>query len=152
MTIASSAVQDQQTQDSPSQAEFTVLIDNECPLCKKEGELLLWLDKGRGRLALVDITEPEFDAAEYGTTFEHVMGTIHGVTEKGGLVTGMEVFRRAYAAVGWGWLWAPTGWPGIKAICDAGYRWFAKHRLRLTGRPDACEQGRCRVPGDAPAA
>lgn len=126
--------------------EFIILIDGECPLCRHEANLLAKLDRGRGRLALVDIAEPDFDASKYGTTFDAVMGSIHGVLPSGALVHGMEVFRRAYAAVGWGWLWAPTGWPVLKPIFDGAYRWFAKRRLKLTGRPDPCvEDGRCRV-------
>jgi predicted DCC family thiol-disulfide oxidoreductase YuxK len=73
------------------------------------------------------------------------MGEIHGVTIDGRLVKGVEVFRRAYAAVGWGWMLAPTAWPGLRWVSDAVYRWFAKNRLRLTGRRGACEGGRCRV-------
>ena len=93
----------------------------------------------------MDITDKMFDPAAYGTTHSEVMGTIHGVAD-GELVTGMEVFRRAYAAVGWGWLWAPTGWPGLKWLFDASYRWFARNRLRLTGREgEECDGDRCRV-------
>jgi len=61
------------------------------------------------------------------------------------VIEGMEVFRRAYAAVGLGWLLAPSGWPGVGRLFDAAYRWFARNRLRLTGRgpahacDDACE-------------
>ncbi len=124
---------------------FTILIDGDCPLCRHEANLLKRLDRGHGRLELVDIAEPAFDAGRYGTTFEAVMGTIHGVKPDGSLVTGVEVFRRAYAAVGWGWLWAPTGWPVVKPVVDAAYRFFAKHRLRLTGRPVDCADGRCRI-------
>ncbi|MEL6797878.1 MAG: DUF393 domain-containing protein, partial [Planctomycetota bacterium] len=87
-----------------STPEFTILIDGDCPLCRHEANLMRKLDKGRGNLELVDIAEPDFDASTYGTTFETVMGHIHGVLPDGRLVTGMEVFRRAYAAVGWGWV------------------------------------------------
>ena len=124
-----------------------ILIDYDCPLCRAEAGFLERLDGGRGRLRCVDITGESFDPGAYGATQSEVMGTIHGVTSDGNLVTGMEVFRRAYAAVGWGWLWAPTGWPGLKWAFDAGYRWFARHRLRLTGRKgEACDGDRCRVP------
>jgi len=125
--------------------EFTILLDGDCPLCLHEANLLRRLDGGRGRLELVDIAAEDFNAARYGTTFEAVMGSIHGVLPDGALVHGVEVFRRAYAAVGWGWLWAPTGWPVVKPIVDAAYRFFAKHRLRLTGRGAECVEGRCRV-------
>lgn len=100
------------------------------------------LDKGRGRLRIVDIASPGFRASDYGTTQQEVMGTIHGVREDGVLVTGMEVFRRAYAAVGWPWLLGWTGWRLVRPISDAAYRVFARNRLRWTGR---CEDGSCKV-------
>ena len=127
---------------------FTILIDGACPLCRHEAGLMRRLDRGRGRLAIVDIAAPGFDAARFGTTFEALMGEIHGVLPDGSLVTGVEVFRRAYGAVGWGWLLAPTGWPGLRWAFDRAYVWFARNRLRLTGRP-ACDGDRCKVPTPA---
>jgi len=124
---------------------MTILIDGLCPLCRHEARLLERLDGGRGRLVIEDITAPGFDPGRYGATMDEVMGHIHGVTPGGEIVTGMEVFRRAYAAVGWGWLWAPTGWPVLKPIFDRLYVWFARNRLRLTGQGDRCADGRCRV-------
>lgn len=126
--------------------DFTILIDGDCPLCRHEANMLRKLDRGRGQLALVDISADGFDPGAYGRTMDDVMGSIHGVTADGSLVSGMEVFRRAYNAVGWGWLWAPTGWPILRPMFDAAYRWFAKHRLRLTGRKDDCATGTCKVP------
>ncbi len=125
--------------------EFTILIDGECPLCRHEANMMRRLDRGRGKLALVDIALPSFDAARYGTTFEAVMGSIHGVRSDGTLISGMEVFRRAYAAVGMSWLLSWTAWPIARPIADAVYSFFAKNRLRFTGRKNACEAGRCRV-------
>jgi predicted DCC family thiol-disulfide oxidoreductase YuxK len=129
-----------------TQAQFTILIDGQCPLCRREAAFMRRLDRERKNLAIIDIAEPGFDPAAFGTTHERVMGTIHGVTPAGRLVTGMEVFRRAYAAVGWGWMLAPTGWPVLRPLFDAMYRWFARNRLRFTGRAEACEGGRCAVP------
>ncbi len=122
-----------------------ILVDGLCPLCRHEARLLERLDAGRGRLRTVDIAAPAFDPAAFGVSFEEVMGKIHGVLPDGRLITGMEVFRRAYDAVGWGWLWAPTGWPVLRPIFDAAYRWFARNRYRLTGRADPCVGDRCRV-------
>ena len=126
-----------------SEQGFTIFIDGECPLCAKEAALLRWLDRKRGGLRLVDITSPGFDPSDYDRTQEQFMGSIHGMTREGTLITGMEVFRRAYAAVGLGWLLAPTAWPGLRRIFDVLYRWFARNRLKLTGR-DSCDD-RCRV-------
>jgi predicted DCC family thiol-disulfide oxidoreductase YuxK len=130
---------------------ITVLVDGACPLCRREADLMMRLDGGRGRLAIVDIAAPGFDPALYGRTIAELMGTIHGVVGPGPgatdgarpeLVTGMEVFRRAYGAVGWGWLLAPTGWPVLRPLFDWLYTVFARHRLRLTGRA-ACAGGSC---------
>ena len=121
-----------------------VLIDGDCPLCKHEAALLQRLDRGRGALVMEDITSPDFDPARYGTTHDAVMGHIHAVLPDGTLITGMEVFRRAYAAVGLRWLLAWTRWPVARPVADAAYALFARHRLRLTGRA-GCETGACRV-------
>ncbi len=130
-----------------STPEFTILIDGDCPLCRHEANLMRRLDRGRGNLELVDIAAPGFDAGRYGTTLDAVMGHIHGVLPDGRLVTGVEVFRRAYAAVGWGWALGWTRLPVIRLIADRVYAFFARYRLALTGRKSACETDRCRVPG-----
>lgn len=132
---------------------LTILYDGECPLCRREIASLLWLDRGRGRLDGVNIADREFDPAVYGLTREQAMGAIHAVGEDGTIVKGMEVFRRAYAAVGLGWLWAPTGWPLIKPLADRFYRWFARNRMRISLRSwralptgdGACATGTCKI-------
>jgi predicted DCC family thiol-disulfide oxidoreductase YuxK len=127
--------------------EITVLFDGECPLCAREVAMLRRLDRGRGRIAFDDIAAPGFDAARHGRRHEELMARIHAVLPDGRLVEGVEVFRRAYTAVGLGWTLAWTAWPGLRPLADAGYRWFARNRLRLTGRSDsACATGRCALP------
>lgn len=125
--------------------DFKLLYDGECPLCLREVQMLARMNK-KQRLVLEDIAAPDFDASVYGRSFEQLMGSIHGVLPDGSLVDGMEVFRRAYAAVGLGALVAPTGWPGLRPVFDRAYKLFAKNRLRLTGRSEACAQGRCALP------
>jgi predicted DCC family thiol-disulfide oxidoreductase YuxK len=122
-----------------------ILIDGQCPLCAREAAFLSRLDRGRGRLAMVDITAPGFDPARFGVTMEQAMGRIHAVAPDGSLLTGLEVFRRAYALVspGLGALWSVTGWPLLRVGFDALYRWFARNRHRLTGRRGACAGDRC---------
>lgn len=123
--------------------EFTILYDGDCPLCLREIRMLRRLDRGRGRLGLTDIAAPGFRASQHGVDHATLMARIHGVTPDGRLVEGMEVFRRGYAAVGLGWLVAPTAWPVLAPLFDAAYRWFARNRLRLTGRSEACSDDRC---------
>jgi predicted DCC family thiol-disulfide oxidoreductase YuxK len=129
--------------------QIKVLVDGACPLCRREAELWRWLDRGRGRIALEDVGSPNFNPTECGLTHEQAMEQIHGILPTGAVVRGMEVFRGAYAAVGWGWLLAPTVWPLLRPVFDRGYRWFARNRLRLTGRRVRC-QDRCSI-GNPPA-
>jgi predicted DCC family thiol-disulfide oxidoreductase YuxK len=129
----------------PAQSPFRIMIDGECAICRHEGRMLQRLDKGRGLLKMIDITSETFDPADYGITMDDAMGKIHGVTPEGEVITGMEVFRRAYRAIGLGWLWAPTGWPVLRPIFDLFYRWFARNRFWITGRKNPCEGDRCRV-------
>jgi predicted DCC family thiol-disulfide oxidoreductase YuxK len=107
-----------------------------------------WLQKRnrKGRLAFEDVSAPGFDAAQFGTSHEELLGVIHGVLPNGQLVRRVEVFRQAYRAVGLGWLIAPTGWPVFRWFFDALYAVFARHRIRigeLFGRK--CVAGTCSV-------
>ena len=130
---------------SSMSAEIRVLYDGDCPLCAREVNMLRRTDRGRGGIDFEDISAEGFDASTYGLTLETVMARIHGVLPGGEVIEGLEVFRRAYSAVGLGWLMAPTRWPGFRQIADAGYRVFARNRLRWTGRQDACQDGSCSI-------
>ena len=124
--------------------EISVLFDGDCPLCVREVRMLRRLDRGRGRIGFEDIAAPGFEASRYGLDSATLMARIHGVLGDGRVIEGMEVFRRAYAAVGLGWLLAPSRWPLLRPLCDAAYRSFARNRLRLTGRAgDGCDAERC---------
>jgi predicted DCC family thiol-disulfide oxidoreductase YuxK len=126
--------------------QIRVLFDGECPLCKREIAMLEKLDRGRGQIDLEDISKADFDPTPYGVHSDDLMARIHGVLPDGRIVEGLEVFRRVYAAVGLGWLLAPTRWPLLRELSEAGYRIFARNRLRWTGRADACESGHCTRP------
>ena len=82
-----------------SDPEFTVLYDGDCPLCSREMAMLNRIDRGRGRLGAIDIAADGFDPARYGRDLDALMGRIHGVCPDGTVIEGVEVFRRAYAAV-----------------------------------------------------
>jgi predicted DCC family thiol-disulfide oxidoreductase YuxK len=109
--------------------------DGACPICSREVRLLQRLDR-RGLLRFTDLAAPGFDAAAVGVPLADLMDRIHARLPDGTLVQGVEVFRRLYAAVGYGWLVAPTRLPGVSHLLDLAYRVFARNRLRLTGRCD----------------
>jgi predicted DCC family thiol-disulfide oxidoreductase YuxK len=131
--------------------ELKLLYDGDCPLCSREVALLRRRN-ARARIEFEDIAAAGFDASRYGLDQQTVMARIHAVLPDGRVIEGMEVFRRAYAAVGLGWLLAPSRWPGVGRLFDAAYRSFARNRLRWTGRAAAaCEAGHCEVaPRPAP--
>jgi predicted DCC family thiol-disulfide oxidoreductase YuxK len=131
--------------------EITVLYDGNCPLCLREVRMLKARDPQGRSAGFEDISAPGFDPARYGRSHPELMARIHGVLPDGRLVEGMEVFRRVYAAVGLGWLLAPTGWPLLRTVFDAAYRWFARNRLRLTGRGEVCD-ARCELPASGASA
>ena len=126
--------------------KIKVLYDGDCPLCRREIAMLRRRDPEGRAARFEDIAAPGFDAFQYGTTHEALMARIHGVLPDGTLVEGVEVFRRMYGAVGLGWLVAPTRWPGLRSLFDFAYRWFARNRLRLTGRQDECGEHACTPP------
>jgi predicted DCC family thiol-disulfide oxidoreductase YuxK len=130
----------------PDVWEIRVLFDGECPLCTREIRLLERLDAGRKRIAFEDLSSSHFEPSDYGLDQATVEARIHGVLPDGRVVEGVEVFARAYSAVGVTWLATLSEWPGFRWVLDRLYVLFAKNRLRLTGRaPKQCvdveEQG-----------
>lgn len=112
-----------------------IYFDGACPVCSREVAFLRRLDRS-GRIRYTDIAASGFDAGAAGIPFDDLMDRIHARLPGGEVVAGVEVFRRIAAALGLGWLAAPTRLPGVRQVLDAGYRTFAKNRLRLTGRCD----------------
>lgn len=123
-----------------SKRRFEVFFDGACPLCRREIAMVRRLDR-HGRIVVTDIAAPGFDAATVGVPHEELMARSHGRLADGTLVEGVEVFRRIYAAIGFAPLVALSRiWP-MTWLLDRSYAWFARNRLRLTGRctDEVCE-------------
>jgi predicted DCC family thiol-disulfide oxidoreductase YuxK len=119
---------------------FEVFFDGACPLCAKEIDFLRWLDR-RNILIFTDIDDPGFNAeVETGRTFQTLMDSIHGRLRDGTIIHGVEVFRQLYGRTALKWAVPLTRLPGITQALDSLYNFFAKHRLRMTGRctPELC--------------
>ena len=121
--------------------EIEVFFDGGCPLCLREIRFLKRLDR-HGRIQFTDIDAPDFSSESCGKTYDELMAKIYGLLPDGSWITGVEVFRRLYTAVGFGPLVVLTRLPVISQIMDLGYYLFAKNRLRLTGR---CTAQSCSV-------
>ena len=119
--------------------QVEVFYDGDCPLCLKEIRFLQWADKRRNLIRFTDIAATQFDPSTTGRTMDELMDRIHGRLPSGELIEGVEVFRQLYSAIGLGWVVALTRLPGLRWLLDVAYRFFAKNRLKWTGRctPDA---------------
>ena len=138
-TTAAKTMEDTTSPQAPAW-DVEVFYDGACPLCAKEIRMLRRWDAKRQRIQFTDIATSEFSAEEYGKTQQEFMAEIQGRLPDGRWITGVEVFRRLYRAVGFGWIVWATRMPVISHILDIAYRRFAKNRLKLTGR---CEDGSC---------
>ena len=117
--------------------DLQLFYDGACRLCSREIRFLEGRDRAR-RISFVDIAADDFDAGDFGLARRDVIEKMHGKLPNGDTIEGLEVFRRAYSAVGLGWLLAPTAWPGLARLSDLAYRIFARNRLRWTGRSEEC--------------
>ncbi len=131
------------TESLPAGKTVEVFYDGDCPLCMREIRMLMRRDRA-SRIVFTDIAAPDFSAETYGTTYAELMARIKGRLPDGSWIEGVEVFRRLYAAIGFGWLVAITRVPGLSHLLSLGYRLFAANRLRLTGR--CASDGACQVP------
>jgi predicted DCC family thiol-disulfide oxidoreductase YuxK len=126
---------------SSSSWQVEVFYDGECPLCLREIKMLRWMDR-KHRIRFTDIADPPFNPADHGKTMREFVDEIQGRLPDGTWIVGVEVFRRLYAAVGFG----PVVWlsrlPGVSHALNLAYRVFARNRLWLTGR---CDAGTCKV-------
>lgn len=122
--------------------QVEVFYDEQCPLCRREINLLRRWDR-LGRIRFTNLHDADFAADDEGRSYEELMARMHGRLPDGTWIVGVEVFRRMYTAVGFGPLVWLSRWPVISQILDWGYVWFARNRLRWTGR---CEAGTCQMP------
>ena len=130
---------------SPDLYVLRVYFDGLCPLCVSEINHLRRLDR-RGSLDLQDINSPDFQ-----TRFPHVDRVaadlvLHGELRDGTIIKGLDVTCMAWKLVGKGHWFAFLRWPLIRPIADCGYRFFARHRHRISswfGRAPVCEDNRC---------
>ena len=137
--------------------ELTLLYDGGCPLCLREVSFLRGRDQqlhpGAARLAFVDIDAADYNPALHGgISYREAMGRIHALRADGTVLRDVEVFRAAYQLIDLGWLYAPSGWPGLKQLADGLYGLWARWRLPLTRRPGLDQLCRCRseAPPDHP--
>ena len=107
---------------------FEVFFDGQCPLCKREIDMMRRKDK-LGKLRLTDISTAEYQTLP-DKDLVKMMKEIHGRYADGTFVTGVEVFREIYRRIGFGWLVSVSRLPVLKQLLDIAYSVFAYFRFR----------------------
>ncbi|HRC45574.1 MAG TPA: DCC1-like thiol-disulfide oxidoreductase family protein, partial [Nitrospira sp.] len=91
-----------------------------------------------------------FDAAPAGLAVADLSAVIHARWADGTVITGVEVFRAMWEAVGLGFLSRLSRLPLVAPLMVKAYAWFAGNRLRLTGRNNACPGNACAAASSKP--
>lgn len=122
-------------------ADLRLLWDSECPLCVKEVDFLkARADRLGASIDFVDIADADYSAEENaGVDYATAMGKIHAVKGDGTVLVGIAAFRASYEAVGLGWVYSATSLPVVSQISTLAYDFWARNRLRWTGRPELPE-------------
>jgi len=114
-----------------------VFFDGACPICAREIALMKRLD-GRRLLAFCDFSCPDHDGVSSGFAAAELGRVIHARWADGSVITGVDVFRAMWEAVGLGFLARLSRSPFIEPLILKAYAWFARNRLWLTGRANRC--------------
>jgi len=120
-----------------------VFYDGDCPLCRREINFLRRRDR-QSRIDFTDLQKLDFNSPEVEKTYAELMDKMHGRLPDGTWITGVEVFRRMYDAIGWKWAVTVTRWPVVRPLLDWMYVQFASRRLMFSGR-SRCSDETCEV-------
>lgn len=88
----------------------------------------------RQRLGFIDFSTSVYRPTDHGLNQCELGEVIHARWSDGTIITGVEVFREMWEAIGLGFLARLSRWPLINTLVVRAYAWFAKNRLWLTGR------------------
>ncbi|GJL63758.1 MAG: thiol-disulfide oxidoreductase [Nitrospirales bacterium] len=112
---------------------LTVYYDGDCPICRREISLIKMLNR-KERLQFVDFSKSSYDEADHGLSSCNLARVIHARWSDGTIIHGVDVFRETWEAIGLGILARLSRQSIINQWLVRAYAWFAKNRLRLTGR------------------
>jgi predicted DCC family thiol-disulfide oxidoreductase YuxK len=98
----------------------------------------------RGLLVFCDFSRPDYTPTSRELSPAELGRIIHARWGDGTVITGVDVFRAMWEAVGLGFLARFTRLSLIEPLVMNAYAWFARNRLRLTGRSHTCADGACK--------
>jgi len=110
-----------------------VYFDGDCPICRREIDLMKIFNRKK-HFEFIDFTASSYLPAENGLSPCDLGKVIHARWSDGTLITGVEVFREMWEAIGLGFFLRFASRLTINKRLVRAYAWFARNRLRLTGR------------------
>tara|TARA_Y100001978_G_C23388225_1_gene288764 strand:+ start:142 stop:534 length:393 start_codon:yes stop_codon:yes gene_type:complete len=113
--------------------KLTFLYDGECPLCLRETNFLKSKDKKKF-INFVDISINYIPKNFKNISYKQAMSNLHGILCSGKIIVGIDVLAYSYELVGLGWIYFPTKLPILSDLTRFFYKYWAKYRLKLTGR------------------
>ena len=114
--------------------KLTFLLDGGCPLCMRETNFLKKRDI-LNQIKFVDINSEDYDQTLfYNISYSEAMSNLHGIIENGEIIRGLDVLAYSYELIGLGWVYAPLKVKFLSPVLRLVYRYWAKYRLRITGR------------------
>ena len=113
--------------------KLTFLYDGACPLCLRETNFLKTKDIKKV-IKFVDISN-NFNPENFkNISYKQAMANLHGILDSGEIILGVDVLAYSYELVGLGWIYFPTKLPILSDFIRFLYKYWAKYRLKLTGR------------------
>ena len=124
--------------------EVSLFWDGGCPLCSREIAYYKRID-AEGRVDWVDLTRQPERLVAAGVAQDDAVALIHAVdhSRQETLLVGVPAFMAVWERLPY-WCVLP---PVMRAVpmavpaVEVGYRFFARHRLKLTGRSRALAEG-----------
>ena len=113
--------------------KLTFLYDGSCPLCLRETNFLKKKDT-KNFINFVDISNNYFPENFKNISYEQAMDNLHGILGSGEIIVGVDVLAYSYELVGLGWIYFPTKLPILSNFIRFLYKYWARNRLKLTGR------------------
>ena len=75
-----------------------------------------------------------YNTCKKNISFERAMSNLHGILNNGNIIKGLDVLAYSYELIGLGWVYFPTKIPIISNLLKIFYSFWAKYRLKITGR------------------
>ena len=123
-----------------------VYFDGGCAVCSREMSIYRRRESS-GRLVFIDISAPEFNAADYGRQPQEFMRELHVRDAAGEFHTGIAAFPRIWSAFPESPLYSLLGHainlPGIRQGAELSYATFARFRHLLPN--SGCHDGSCEL-------